>query len=153
MNQQTALVPDQPSIVEQWFAKMEPALARLSVLAGSGVVEDIKHVISHVRAARRERAERPQVDLRAELQTAVEEMQEAAADMRNLTGVLRAEVFHGRSVLTDWLIIDGARSSIVSVAPTLQMVDALLKRVDAIQAFPHELDALLESAAHQKQRP
>lgn len=162
MNQHAAIVPDRTSIVEQWFRKMEASLARLSVLAGSGALEDIKLVMSHVRAARRERAERPIVDLRAELQTAVEEVQEVAVDMRQVAGVLRAELYHGGPTpLTDWLAIDSemrARraESVAAVSPTLKLIDALLQRVDALQAFPHELDALLKSTADvpadQKQR-
>lgn len=169
------------TIIEQWFLKMEKAIAHRRVLhaqlmsdgaviaitrydsglspflAGCELVDDIWAIVRHVRAARRERSARPLVDLRAELQTAVEEVQELAEEGRELIALLRAEEIHGRSRLTDCLVIASARraESVLptQVLPPLNLVEALFERMDAIKAFPKELDALLEGAVNKHQRP
>lgn len=144
------LVPS-ATILEQWLEAMESAIAKSgwsSFLAGRELQGDIANILSHARAARRDMGSRPLVDLRAELETAVEDVRAMATDMRDLSGVLRAELNGGRSRLTDCLALAAEpRVDSVAMALALKQLDALLERVNAIQAFPQELDALLKGAA------
>ena len=106
----------QPSIVEQWFKKMEDSLARRRILhvqvlddgsviaitkyctwgaflAGRELIDDIRNILSHVRAARDQQAT-PFVVGRS-VDDLIEEMQE-------LKALLKAER-NGRTGVTDAL--------------------------------------------------
>jgi hypothetical protein len=123
-----------PSIMEQWFLKVEAALdqqqlvdvvptvdggmleiwkdASLSTfLACRELRDDLKNIISHMRAARNAEALDEEAAA-AELKAKIADMRERVGrkTMRELAALLRAEKIHGHSPLIDWLMVDGERT-------------------------------------------
>jgi hypothetical protein len=111
------VLPLPPTIMEQWFLQMEEALSHRKLLhvqlmgdhtviaitkyqsmgaflAGRGIIDQIKAMISHMRAARAEPMEEAK---------AFEEARARIAETRELVSLLEAERIHGRSRLTDYL--------------------------------------------------